>query len=180
MKKFLIILFSISGSFLLCAGIVVVVLASVENKVDISFANTNSISIYDHSLASTSYQKGDEKFDSILTALSKGMKESKLDQINDGHKLNKNATYIQELNAYSSLIKDQNLCLELHFDEEQSLLVYDGNNTKKITYTYLLIVLDDDKGMTDHVVYYGTGPNYYQSAFKMSLNDTKLQKNITK
>jgi hypothetical protein len=61
-------------------------------------------------------------------------------------------TYIK----WSSDIKSKYLVIEFEFTEEQDTIVYEGGNTRVISYYCLSYVITKTKGFTDVLVYYST------------------------
>ena len=176
MKKFLIIMLSFVGVLVISAVAVVAVLAEKEVSVQFEFDEPKSISIYNKNYKAVSVDD-EEKIEDIVDALNDSMEISKLKLLSTKKKF-ETKVRVGDSPEYSVSLKERNICLQFEYDKEKTLVVYDGKDTKKISYKYLLIVLEDQNGILDHKIYYSTTTIFESKPIVVNFDEKQVKKII--
>lgn len=163
MKKFLIVMMSIVAALVVACVAVIAVLAAKTTKVEFAFAAPETIRIYNKSYDSKSLNKDDANFSKIIAALNDGMSVTKLEQLGQKSALNIKPRIEENATAWSSSIKERKVCVQLEYASEQTAIIYSGKDSKKIKYKYIMVTLDEKKGLYDHEIYYSESSTIYKS-----------------
>ena len=173
MKKFWIAMGSLIAVLAIATTVTLTVLATQRVKVDFVFAEPNKISVYDKSKTTKTIEKQGKN---IASELNETMNRSKLSLLGDNAKVNIKPRLVIDT-QYNESIKEENKCVFFEYNEEQSAILYYENNTKKIKYKKLLIVLNESDKTEDHTVYYSIdGEKFENEQIIVAFCEKPLQK----
>ncbi len=151
----------IAFSALFMAGVVaiLIVLNCIDKNVNISHAEPSVIRIYNKSTSptvNTGYDSEDDEYAEILTRINEMTNLSYYTRLINLKTLDTriepsiSGTFMK----WSSEIKSGNLVIELEFTEQQDVVVYDGGNTRVISFYVMSYVISKTDAFSDILVYY--------------------------
>lgn len=158
MKK---IFISISALFMVVVVTLLIVLSTVKKNVAIEYDTPSVVRVYNKSTSPTKndgYTKTDEQFNIVLEKLNQMTNMSLINRLNKIKSLKSNI-YIDTAETYSTWkteLKKDNLVIELDFDTEQDLVVYEDDHTRVLSYWCISYVIAETAGFTEIIVYYST------------------------
>ena len=158
MKK---IFIAVSSFFMVAVITLLIVLGNVRKNITFEYDNPSVIRVYNKStnpIKNDGYNKNDEPYKNLIKKL-KEMTNMTLMQRLDNLKTikaNVNVDSVGTYNSWQSEMKKDNLVIELDFAEEQDLVVYDGGNTRVISYWCLAYVITTYENFDEIVIYYST------------------------
>lgn len=158
MKK---IFISVSAFFMVAVVTLLIVLSTVKKNVAIEYDAPSVVRVYNKSTNPTKnegYKKTDDEFSVILEKLNQMTNLTLFKRLNKIKSLSSNI-YIDTAETYAtwkSEIKKDNLVIELDFDTEQDIVVYEDDHTRVLSYWCMSYVITENKGFTEVVVYYST------------------------
>lgn len=158
MKK---IFISVSAFFMVAVVTLLIVLGTVKKNVAIEYDTPSVIRVYNKSTNPTKnegYKKTDDEFSVILEKLSQMTNLTLFNRLNKVKTLNSNI-YIDTAGTYAtwkSEFKKDNLVIELDFEKEQDIVVYEDDHTRVLSYWCISYVITENNGFTEIMVYYST------------------------
>ena len=171
MAKFWIAIASIVIFLAVATTITIVILNKQTINVDFEFAEISVIKTYNESTIANTV---DYDYAKVQNELNSSMKIKKLSTIGKNFKIN--TTVRIDVNAkFSNNVTANNKCVELEFASEQTQIAHYNENTKKITYTKLLIVLNGSNEISDHIVFYSNGGDYQDQPMVIAFSESVLQ-----
>lgn len=156
MKK---IFIAISAVFMVVVVAVLATLNVKKKNIGVAFGSPTAIRIYNNSTSpinSKGFSKDDNEYSEIIdliddmTNISYFNRLLDLKTLNTKIEISNDETYV----SYSSDLKNGNYVIELDFNEEQDLVVYENGYTRVISYFCILYVISKDESMSDIIVYY--------------------------
>lgn len=158
MKK---VFISISAIFMVVVVVIIILLNTMKKNVNIEFENPTTIRVYNKSTNPTvnnGYKKGSEEYDKLIylindmTNLTYYQRLLYLKTIDTKIEGSEDGTF----SVWNSDIKSKNLVIELEFDDEQDVVVYQGEHSRVISYYCISYVFSNVDKMGEVVVYYST------------------------
>ena len=158
MKK----IFSIISAVI--CGLVIVFISTLSFiKTNVAIIQNNPVSIYVFNESTTAtkangYTKDNAEFNEILKKLKKVSSVSIFTRL--VNQTDATPKVEQDLNgtftSYSTDIKQENIVIELVYDNQQDIVVYVGEDTRVISYFCLSYVIPVNNKFADVVIYYAT------------------------
>ncbi len=158
MKK---IFIAVSSFFMVAVVTMLIVLGTVRKNIEFEYDRPSVIRVYNKStnpIKNEGYKKEDEPFSVIVEKLQDMTNMTLMERLNNLKTLDAdvNVDSIGTYNSWKSEMKKDNLVIEIDFDDEQDLVVYDGGNTRVISYWCLAYVITTYENFDEIVVYYST------------------------
>lgn len=158
MKK----IFSITSAVL--SGIIIVFIICmcfIKVNIKIDKGSPKTIYLYNKSTAasvSTGYSESDSEYKKIMKSLDKLTNISMFNRLSNKTKLNDKVTIDSEgsFTKWTTDLKQQNIVIELVYDTEQDVVVYENGNSRVISYWCISYVIPITKEFKDVVAYYST------------------------
>lgn len=155
MKK----IFSIVAAVILVFVVVLLsVMAGVKKNIGFDIEKPTWINVYYKSTTTTndgaSYEETDEEYNEILEQLKKMTTLSLLNLTLKNGSLNYEIEYDTKFYAtYDSSMKNENLVIELIYQSQKELVVYDNESARTIPYMCLQFIIPTDGNFEEIVVY---------------------------
>ena len=156
MTKFWIAIASVVITLAVAATTTLIILNNQKIKVEFEFSDIKNIKIYNMSAIANESSKELFDYDEIKNNLNSSMNIKKLSIIGKNIKVNTKVRILPN-EKFSNFVLKENKCVELEFEKEQSVIANFNGNTKKLSYTKLLIVLEGKNEICDHTVFYANG-----------------------
>ena len=158
MKK---IFIAVSSFFMVAVITLLIVLGNVRKNIVFEYDRPSVIRVYNKStnpIKNEGYTKNDEPFELIVKKLKEMTNMTLMQRLNNLKTLNANVNVDSAgtYNSWQSEMKKDNIVIEMDFPEEQDLVVYDGGNTRVISYWCLAYVITTYDNFDEIVVYYST------------------------
>lgn len=158
MKK---IFIAVSSFFMVAVITLLIVLGNVRKNIVFEYDRPSVIRVYNKStnpIKNEGYTKNDEPFGLIVEKLKEMTNMTLMQRLNNLKTLNANVNVDSAgtYNSWQSEMKKDNIVIEMDFPEEQDLIVYDGGNTRVISYWCLAYVITTYDNFDEIVVYYST------------------------
>lgn len=158
MKK---IFIAVSSFFMVAVITLLIVLGNVRKNIVFEYDRPSVIRVYNKStnpIKNEGYTKNDEPFGLIVEKLKEMTNMTLMQRLNNLKTLdaNVNVDSAGTYNSWQSEMKKDNIVIEMDFPEEQDLIVYDGGNTRVISYWCLAYVITTYDNFDEIVVYYST------------------------
>ena len=158
MKK---IFIAVSSFFMVAVITLLIVLGNVRKNIVFEYDRPSVIRVYNKStnpIKNEGYTKNDEPFELIVKKLKEMTNMTLMQRLNNLKTLNANVNVDSAgtYNSWQSEMKKDNIVIEMDFPEEQDLIVYDGGNTRVISYWCLAYVITTYDNFDEIVVYYST------------------------
>lgn len=158
MKK---IFIAVSSFFMVAVITLLVVLGTVRKNIKFEYDTPSVIRVYNkstNSIKNEGYTKKDDEFNVIIDKLNQMTNLTLLQRLNKMKSLDAKVE-IDSLGTYNnwrSEMKKENIVIEIDFDDEQDLVVYDGGNTRVISYWCLVYVITTYENFDEVIVYFST------------------------
>ena len=158
MKK---VFISISAVFMVVVIALIISLSTINKNVTIEYDKPSVIRVYNESTNPTKnegYTSQNTQYKEINSLINKMTNMSlfnrlvKLKTLDTKLELSKDGTFAK----YSPDLKTKNIVVELDFENEQDVIVYDDGHTRVVSFWCLAFVVSKEKGFADIVVYYST------------------------
>lgn len=158
MKK---IFIAVSSFFMVAVITMLIVLGNVRKNIVFEYDRPSVIRVYNKStnpIKNEGYTKNDEPFGLIVEKLKEMTNMTLMQRLNNLKtlKANVNVDSAGTYNSWQSEMKKDNIVIEMDFPEEQDLVVYDGGNTRVISYWCLAYVITTYENFDEIVIYYST------------------------
>lgn len=158
MKK---IFIAVSSFFMVAVITMLIVLGNVRKNIVFEYDRPSVIRVYNKStnpIKNEGYTKNDEPFGLIVEKLKEMTNMTLMQRLNNLKtlKANVNVDSAGTYNSWQSEMKKDNIVIEMDFSEEQDLVVYDGGNTRVISYWCLAYVITTYENFDEIVIYYST------------------------
>lgn len=153
MKKVFIVIASLLMAVVIT---LLIVLNSLKKEVGIELENPVSISVYNKSNNPVIYDKEDAQYAQIMEKLNNVSRMSlfdrllKLKTLEAKVEISKDDTYVK----WNQEISNENYVVELTYNEEQDIVVYDGDYTRVISYMCIYFVFNGMSDFSDIAIYY--------------------------
>ena len=158
MKK---IFIAVSSLFMVVVVTMLIVLGTVRKNIVFEYDNPSVIRVYNKStnpIKNDGYTKNDEPYSNIVKKLKEMTNMTLMQRLNKLKtlKANVNIDSAGTYNSWQSQMKKENLVIEIDFEDEQDLVVYDGGHTRVISYWCLAYVITTYENFDEIVIYYST------------------------
>lgn len=158
MKK---IFIAVSAFFMVVVVTMLIVLANVRKNITFEYDRPSIIRVYNKStnpIKNEGYTKDDDEFSVIVDKLQQMTNMTLLQRLNNLKTLDAKVNVDSEgvYNGWQTQMKKENLVIEIDFDDEQDLVVYDNGNTRVVSYWCLAYVITTYENFDEIVVYYST------------------------
>lgn len=158
MKK----IFSITSAVI--SGLIIVFIICmcfIKVNIKIDKGSPKTIYLYNKSTAasvSTGYSESDSEYKKIMKSLDNLTNISMFNRLSNKTKLNDKITIDSEksFTKWSTDLKQQNIVIELVYDTEQDVVVYENGHSRVISYWCISYVIPITKEFKDVVAYYST------------------------
>ena len=160
MSKFKKIFMIIACSFIFVIGTFLITISNIKSNVGIAVGSPYTVVVFNHS--TTGREIKDE---SLMKEFNDEMKKltnvSVYDKLVNGVSLSKNIQVDSngKLSKYSSDLLNENIVIEIIYNTIQDLVVYDGKDTRVISYFCISFVIPTTKNFTEIPVYYSITSN---------------------
>ena len=128
---------------------------TMKSNVSIAVGKPYSVVVFDHTLAGTEI-KDESKISNLDKKLNKTTNVTVFDKLVNGFTLSKKI-YQDSKGRYTKWSTDilkNNLVVEIIYNSMQDLVVYDGKNSRVVSYYCISFVIPDNKNFTEIPVYY--------------------------
>ena len=158
MKK---IFIAVSSLFMVVVVTMLIVLGTVRKNIVFEYDRPSVIRVYNKStnpIKNDGYTKNDEPYSNIVKKLKEMTNMTLMQRLNNLKtlKANVNIDSAGTYNSWQSQMKKENLVIEIDFEDEQDLVVYDGGHTRVISYWCLAYVITTYENFDEIVIYYST------------------------
>ena len=158
MKK---IFIAVSSLFMVVVVTMLIVLGTVRKNIVFEYDRPSVIRVYNKStnpIKNDGYTKNDEPYSNIVKKLKEMTNMTLMQRLNKLKtlKANVNIDSAGTYNSWQSQMKKENLVIEIDFEDEQDLVVYDGGHTRVISYWCLAYVITTYENFDEIVIYYST------------------------
>lgn len=160
MSKFKKIFMIIACSFIFVIGTFLITISNIKSNVGIAVGSPYTVVVFNHS--TTGREIKDE---SLMKEFNDEMKKltnvSVYDKLVNGASLSKNIQVDSngKLSKYSSDLLNENIVIEIIYNTIQDLVVYDGKDTRVISYFCISFVIPTTNNFTEIPVYYSITSN---------------------
>ena len=160
MSKFKKIFMIIACSFIFVIGTFLITISNIKSNVGIAVGSPYTVVVFNHS--TTGREIKDE---SLMKEFNDEMKKltnvSVYDKLVNGVSLSKNIQVDSngKLSKYSSDLLNENIVIEIIYNTIQDLVVYDGKDTRVISYFCISFVIPTTNNFTEIPVYYSITSN---------------------
>ena len=132
MKK---IFIAVSAFFMVVVVTMLIVLANVRKNITFEYDRPSIIRVYNKStnpIKNEGYTKDDDEFSVIVDKLQQMTNMTLLQRLNNLKTLDAKVNVDSEgvYNGWQTQMKKENLVIEIDFDDEQDLVVYDNGHTR--------------------------------------------------
>ena len=138
-----------------------VVLSSVRKNIEFEYDTPSVIRVYNKSTNPVKNESLTEKHDEFgvilkklkeMTNLTLMQRLNKMKSLKSDVKIDSIGTY----NSWRSEMKKENIVIEIDFDDEQDLVVYDGGHTRVVSYWCMAYVITGYENFDEVIVYFST------------------------
>lgn len=160
MSKFKKIFVIISACIMVFVSAFLITICSIKSNVGIAVGSPYTAVIFNYSTAGTEI-KGEEKLASLENEMDKLTNLSLYRKMINGATLDKRI-YIDtdgKFANYTSDLLNNNLVVEFIYNTMQDLVVYEGDDTRVVSYYCISFVIPKTKGFTEIAVYYSLTSN---------------------
>lgn len=128
---------------------------SIKSNVSIAVGKPYSVVVFDHTLAGTEI-KDESKISNLDKKLNKTTNVTVFDKLVNGFTLSKKIYQDSEgrYTKWTTDILKNNLVVEIIYNSMQDLVVYDGKNSRVVSYYCISFVIPANKNFTEIPVYY--------------------------
>ena len=158
MKK---IFIAVSSFFMVVVITLLVVLGSVRKNIVFEYDKPSVIRVYNKStnpIKNESLTEKNDEFGVILKKLKEMTNLTLMQRLNKNKSLNADVKIDSEgtYNSWRSEMKKENIVIEIDFDDEQDLVVYDKGHTRVISYWCLAYVITGYDNFDEIIIYFST------------------------
>ena len=168
--------------FCICAAILIAivgtllgVLGSIKKSLSFEFNKPLYINVFNRSAATTqasglAYYSTDPEYSKVLEMLEKMTTTSLLNLLLKNGSIRYNIDYGKDnYRVYDTDMKSEYLVIELVYDKEQNVVVYEGNDTTTIAFYDILFVIPYENKFNEIVIY---------NSHETNLRETKYKENV--
>ena len=158
MKK---IFIAVSSFFMVVVITLLVVLGTVRKNIVFEYDKPSVIRVYNKStnpIKNESLTEKNDEFGVILKKLKEMTNLTLIQRLNKNKSLNADVKIDSEgtYNSWRSEMKKENIVIEIDFDDEQDLVVYDKGHTRVISYWCLAYVITGYDNFDEIIIYFST------------------------
>lgn len=151
----------ISACLCVVVFVFVMVISLVKVHVFLDIGDPSVIYVYNKSTVSadsSGFKQGSKEFEKIMDAIYKSTNISVLNRIVNKSTLKPKIKLDneQKFSKYSSEIKQANYAIEMLFDKQQDIVVYDGDETRVLSIFAMMLIYVPDQKFDDIVIYYSS------------------------
>ncbi len=155
MSRFKKIFIIIASSICVLVSSFLIATNTIKSNVSIAIGKPHSVVVFDHTLAGAEI-KDESSISSIDKKMKKTTNVTVFDKLVNGFTLKKKI-YQDSEQKYAKWTTDllrNNLVIEIIYTSPQDLVVYDGKDSRVVTYFCISFVISDTKNFTEIPVYY--------------------------
>lgn len=155
MSRFKKIFVIIACSICVLVSSFLIVTNAVKSNVSIAIGKPYSVVVFDHTLAGTEI-KDESKIAKINDGLKDTTNVSVFSKLVNGFTLSKRIYQDSDksFSKWSTDLLKNNLVIEIIYNSMQDLVVYDGSDSRVVSYYCLAFVIPEEKDFTEIPVYY--------------------------
>lgn len=161
MKKWIFVVLSFVLAAVVTLTVVYVELANAKVDGGHDFGTPSKILVYSASYTPIEFEKDDKEFDKILKLFSNSGKTNMFNELLNDFQVNETLRQVEEPIEWKSVWKESttSFVVEFVFDEIQSCVAFQQNNSKKIDFGSLIFVVSDSNEFVDTFIFFRTTLN---------------------